>query len=899
MPAAQALTLSHPGDQTNRVGDAVSLSIQASAPLGAEVTYRAVNLPAALQIDAATGMITGVITGAAAADSPYAVTLRVSAGAVEQRAAWNWTVLPLGRITGRIIAPPGNVVEVEPNDTLQQAQEVTLPATVAGDAAASDPGLPILSAGGHEVEDLYWVQTVAPAQITLAIAADDPQLNDLDLLLIDADGRVLDVSEGVLATEVLDIETAGSFLVGVRAFSGFSAYALSITDAQATTGAVSNRLAPGAAFVPGEILATLTGRTVSSTQAMTRLARRHGLTPRAWHTPGAALMRVAPPPRPPQSGKLRPALGLPNASEPTLRAQTLDRLHTLRADPGIAHADLNYLRQPALAPRDTLFEQQWHYEALNLPEAWEITTGSDRVIVAVIDTGVLVNHPDLQPRLLPGYDFISDAYRANDGDGPDANPNDAGDDPDGLFNSFHGSHVAGLIGAATDNGIGVAGVTWQTRLMPLRVSGIGGASDADIIQALYYAAGLPNHTGALPSEPAHIINISLAGPGFSQALHHAIQRVLAQGVIVVAAAGNQHTRTPFYPAAHDGVFSVTAVDPDGEKAWYANFGPSVDLAAPGGDLQVDRDGDGALDGVLSTSGEGGGQFTYALDEGTSMASPHTAGVLALMLAANPRLTQADIERLLAGTHPDTPRRMTRDLGVAGRDEMLGYGVIDALQATQAAQSITGGLTATALEPVLSVSASALYFPPWVSALPIYISNAGGDQLHVSGITADASWLTLAPVAGIAPFTVQAIVDRKALTMGAHHASIEIVSDARVGPQTATIEVDMEVGERDSGRIGAATVLAIEAETSAIAAQVETDAARHYAFTLPSLAPGTYIVLAGTDRDGDGVLCETADTCGVYGAIVTLTAGRMQTDIALAMAYPAWVVSAPIQLSDQP
>ncbi len=205
----------------------------------------------------------------------------------------------------------------------------------------------------------------------------------------------------------------------------------------------------------------------------------------------------------------------------------------------MAYAEPNYIRRAQRSPSDELFGRQWHYSMINLPGAWDTTTGNANVIVAVIDTGVLFNHPDLAARLTEtGYDFVSDPDSAMDGDGIDPDPSDAAAQNPGT-GIFHGSHVAGTIAAQTNNGVGVAGVGWNTRVMPVRALGKGGnGSNYDIMEAVKYAAGLPNDSGKVPAQKADIINLSLSGTSPSDWEQEVLDEVRAEGIIVVAAAGN-------------------------------------------------------------------------------------------------------------------------------------------------------------------------------------------------------------------------------------------------------------------------------------------------------------------------------------------------------------------------
>lgn len=305
------------------------------------------------------------------------------------------------------------------------------------------------------------------------------------------------------------------------------------------------------------------------------------------------------------------------------------------------------------APNDPRYAQQWHYHALspsnyglNLPAAWDITTGSPSVVAAVIDTGITV-HEDLDPtRILSGYDFISDSAVANDGDGRDSNPADPGDctNSASCSSSWHGTHVAGTIGANTNNALGVSGVNWQSKILPVRVLGVGGGYTSDIVDAIVWSSG-----GSVPGvptnpTPAKVLNLSLGGQhSCDAATQNAVNTAMANGAVVVVSAGNSNLdASGFSPASCNGVVTVAATGQTGQKAYYSNFGASVEIAAPGGDRNVDTM-------VLSTLNSGTTSpiaSSYANYQGTSMAAPHVTGLVSLMLSVDPSLTPAQVLTLL-------------------------------------------------------------------------------------------------------------------------------------------------------------------------------------------------------------------------------------------------------------
>jgi serine protease len=267
-----------------------------------------------------------------------------------------------------------------------------------------------------------------------------------------------------------------------------------------------------------------------------------------------------------------------------------------------------------------------------------------------------------------------------------------------------------------------------------------------------------------------------------------------------------------------------------------------------------------------------GNFSFRFYQGTSMASPHVAGVLALMLAVNPNLTPMDIDDLLAGTHPDTMLRITRELGEPGRDDFYGHGLIDAAAAVIAADAIVGGMV-TPTGSILTVSTTTLDFKNFISTLTFDISNGGSGTLRITNITDNAPWLTLTPTSGTAPVTVTASADRTGLADGVHTATIEIASDATQGEPTATLDVLLEVGGNTRGNVGTVFVLMLNPDTADTVVQAVTNADQDYAFTLSSIPPGTYVVVAGTDRDDNDLICDIEDACGFFPSLVTIVAGQ--------------------------
>ena len=305
--------------------------------------------------------------------------------------------------------------------------------------------------------------------------------------------------------------------------------------------------------------------------------------------------------------------------------------------------------------------------AINALEAWTITTGNPDLTVAVLDTGVILSHPDLSGKLRPGYDFVSPVLYAIDGSGRDADPSDPGDWTQASFcspgdpaqvSSWHGTKVASLIGASTNNGFGMASVGFNISVSPIRVLGRCGGLDSDIIAAMYWAAGLSSDVGlgdqgSRPNPyPARVMNLSFGSPGpCSVAYRDAIQRLTKEGIVVVAAAGNDAGMPVNTPANCPGVIAVAGLRHTGTKVGYSNLGPEVTIAAPAGNC-VNVAGE-CLYPLIAATNNG---KTSPLDSvfsdstnptvGTSFSAPLVAGTVALMLSANPSLTVSEIVTML-------------------------------------------------------------------------------------------------------------------------------------------------------------------------------------------------------------------------------------------------------------
>ena len=424
--------------------------------------------------------------------------------------------------------------------------------------------------------------------------------------------------------------------------------------------------------------------------------------------------------------------------EPADRGRLQQVITTLRADPEVEYVEEDRLMQPLFTPNDSRYNEQWQYfdntGGLRMTNAWDSATGSN-VVVAVIDTGYLA-HSDLIANILPGYDFIDDPFISQDGDGRDSDALDPGDweTADQCYSgspasdsSWHGTHVAGSIAAKTDNGTGVAGVAFDARILPVRVLGRCGGYMSDIADGMIWAAGGTVSGVPANANPAQVLNLSLGGGGScSFTTQAAINSARELGSTVVVAAGNANTdASNSTPANCTGVITVAATNRAGARAYYSNYGAVVDMAAPGG---------GSGGGILSTLNTGitsPGSDSYEYYQGTSMATPHVAGVAALIYAIDPTITPDGVETILTTT--------TRTF--AGSCSQCGSGMVDAAAAVAAAAG--GNYGAGVLDngtPVSSLAAagtdSQLYFtmevPAGATELLFAMSGGSGDaDLYVS------------------------------------------------------------------------------------------------------------------------------------------------------------------------
>jgi len=597
--------------------------------------------------------------------------------------------------------------------------------------------------------------------------------------------------------------------------------------------------------------------------------------------------------RPVELQQVRP-LGLPHTAlfrAELSEAETPALLSALRNRSEVVSADLNWLEQPLATPNDPGYSFQWHYPAINLPQAWDRTTGSNSVVVAILDTGVLFrlgnpaqSHPDIGNRLLPGYDMVSPLSgpnplaNAGDGDGRDADPFDSGDEQS---TGYHGTHVGGTVGAATNNSQGVAGVDWTARLLHVRVIGLLGATVADQVDAILWAAGEPVPGVPANANPAKVLNMSLGGKSPCTSVRQsAINRVTGKGAVVVVAAGNENDDASLYsPASCANVITVGATDYAGARAPYSNYGARVDVMAPGGDTSKDLNNDGYVDGVLSLGfDEQTQQFNYKFENGTSMAAPHVAGVVALMKALNPSLETAQVLQILKSTA--RPLNATQCNRPSGSE--CGAGLIDANAALAAVQ---GGTTASFS---LSTANTILSAQPGGSVnVPITISRSGGF--------ADAVNLSLQG----APAGVSGSFNPPSTTLNDSILTLNVASSVPNGTYALTVRgtssstfaslpLSLRVGSGTSATVQGTLVLACfvaggECDPNRSKAIQINQGGTSASYSIPDLTQGDYAVLGWNDLNNNDSVDQGDYLGGVVdnaGNLAAVRPGNLRADFQL-------------------
>jgi serine protease len=818
-------------------------------------------------------------------------------------------------ITGTVTAVDTSLVDSDTNDPFQEnrasnngvttAQPASNPAAVVGYVNEAGEGPQGATYAAGDLYDLYRVTLTAGQVVELNFG--DTQKADLDLAIGDSDGTLVGESNGLSRSECVRISESGTYVIQAQAFSGASAYELSWgpprpdSSCPNETSASSGRGTRG--FVAGELIAKPRAQAASSESALS-----------AALSAGAVQVKKSLP------GQKMLLLNVPNADTAAERAAVAassggiagsgatKRTRADHAGPeGISDAARHAYRTTAAAKRlrlsgafeyvelnrivslqqvayptwptdDELRSRQPQLNRIELPAAFNALASLSPLptytpIVAVVDTGIVGDHPDLQNMLVPGFDFVDDLTRAGDGDGPDNDPDDA-TSPTGTT-GFHGSHVAGTIAAETGNGLGVIGIAPMARIMPLRVLGVNGTgSDFDISQGILFAAGLDNASGTLPARRADVINMSLGGAGACPSSYaDAITQARAAGTMVVAATGNESAPVSA-PANCPGAIAVSAVAYDGALAYYSNTGPEVVVTAPGGD--PNKSTPAGPDIIFSTVATFSGSTrvpAYMGKAGTSMATPHVSGVLALMRAVNPAITPAQVDALFASG------ALTTDLGAAGRDDSFGFGLIDAAKAVSAA--VEGGGGTVPDPPTLRVTPALLDFGTTMTEIDILVQRINDStdapaSFVPDSLNPDAIVVTALTQTSADAFPYRVSLDRSLLAPGEN--VIRVVINSEQGQQ---LTFDVSAAARSSGPVGnrgvgTVYVVAFDPDADKSAGQAKsTSSTPAYAYRIEGVSAPRVVVLASPDLDNDSIICGASEPCGAYPVLsVDMTVLKM-------------------------
>lgn len=807
------------------------------------------------------------------------------------------------RLSGVLSVPAGAAVDSDLNDVnqlgrtrnndLATAQALTRPVLLSGSVNRPGTG----PAGSNQAEgdttDAYVLDLQAGDLVELEFA---PGTADLDLYVVSNDGTLTGTSDGSDGRyECVRITQAARYYLKIEAFQQAAAYTLRAGPAAApTTGCTAT--ATRATFDPGELVAQ--SRSPAPGMA-TALSARTTTTPRGPH-----LITV---PASTATTARKTALAQPTSAAThalDTRLETLRYAKTLRATGAYDYVEPNWRLETAATigtfpPNDLHYgEQRWHHDLIALPAAIGRIQAlpiqpAQRPVIAVIDTGVMLDHPDLQPQLASlGRTFLTDRLP---GDRNQANGDDQRRPEDNAVS--HGTHVAGTAAAATYNGIGVAGVAPMARLMPLNVFGRNGsAKTIDILQAMLYAAGLDNNAGVLPARRADVINLSMGSPGAcSVAFQDTINRVRAAGTLVVVAAGSKaDNASGLYtevqqPANCVGAIAVGAVHSDRQLSRYANTGAALTVTAPGGDLGPTGTTSGFSEGIFSTlvnfTGDGQRVAGVGPQQGSSMAAPQVSGVLALMRYLDPELSPESVDALFASG------QLTDDTGDTGRDSAYGWGLINARKAVEAvlapqagADSVASGTATLGVRPVrldlgslrstatLDLVVTAGRRATVTDAVVAARSNSPAITLRTG--TADASTSLHRQLV---------TVDRRLLPVDGPH-SLTITLTLRSGAElTVPVTLDRPAGSASSGGgWGPVYVTLSDPDTGRVLHTVLAQASQgRYLWQFSGYRRARVTVSAGTDPNNDGVVCGPGEGCGPTGWVMALTGDCTDLDMSLA------------------
>lgn len=423
----------------------------------------------------------------------------------------------------------------------------------------------------------------------------------------------------------------------------------------------------------------------------------------------------------------------------------------LQARSDVEYVELNYIAYALDTPNDPSYTSQWGLPKIDVLNAWGISEGSSNITVAVIDTGIDLDHPDLdcivpdgEPKITAGWDYANDDSSADD-------------------DHSHGTHVAGIISACTDNGIGIAGVAPNVRLMPVKVlDSSGSGSYSDVANGIIFAV----------NNGANIINLSLGGYSGNSTLASAVQYANSNGVLVIAASGNAGISSIYYPAAYSEAMAIGATDSNDNRAYYSNYGDGLDVVAPGSSIYST---------VLGS---------YGYKSGTSMATPYVAGLAALIWSLDPALSNTEVREIIQTTADDK--------GIAGYDVYYGHGRINAYKALERFVIITlqesTGQTLTG--PVSFITDDET--DPLPASKTIEITTPNPDAITwTAAISPDEPWLEISSaVEGLVSASSSAnftLVATRPVTYGTHTTNVVVTgttaSGLQVGPVINPVQIN--------------------------------------------------------------------------------------------------------------
>ena len=742
----------------------------------------------------------------------------------------------------------------EENNSLNTAQELESNSIVSGFVGLSGS----IPAGGAlsstaDPSDFFQVSLIGPKEAFLHFTK---ATADIDLFLYQ-NNTLINSSQTSGQTEVLPIPRSGNYIIEVRARSEASNYELRIQNTSSI-----NQIKAEAhyhladPFIPNEALILR-----ANTSHITQITQPHANTSSA-----IELKKFT--------------INLDKSIQSThkknlLKSKTLDKIKALEKKDDILIAEPNFIRSlsvmqralnssaltPPTPPNDYYQSIQWNLNNISTHQANLASRGNSSITVAVIDSGILHNHPDLGNNIIQGYDFVSSTSSSLDGDGIDNNAEDPGDLVNITSSSFHGTHTASIIGALTNNAQGISAIAPNVSIMPIRALGKDGqGSNYDIMQSILYAAQLSNDSNTIPLKKADVINLSLGGSSYSTLEQNVINRAKNAGSILVAAIGNDASEISYYPASYANVIAVSASTYNNELAHYSNYHSSVDLSAPGGDITVDLNNDFNNDGILGCWADDSSdtiRYAYVLAQGTSSAAPHVSAVIALMKSLHPNLSYDNLMSLIQSGS------ITDDLGDTGKDKKFGYGKINALKATNQANA----LTQSALSDLTSTPTSLRF--RWHENdqnITLRLKESAPQTLSITQIDAEHNWITISTESinsnKLGSYIIS--VDKSTLSDNQVFESSVTFTDSRNKKHTVLIQVETNSPNKnaEAGKLYLSLVDSMTFKT-ALTTNLRLENGK-YDFALENLDDtNSYYLYISSDKDNDGLICGLGEICGSW------------------------------------